>query len=57
MFEGPQNLEGLAPETIAKKRAYEDARIREAAKWSPELAAACEVWKEIKFEFDTIDTV
>ncbi|KAG9438618.1 hypothetical protein H6P81_021441 [Aristolochia fimbriata] len=22
--------------------------IREAAKWSPELAAACEVWKEIK---------
>jgi hypothetical protein len=21
----------------------------------PELAAACEVWKEIKFEFDTID--
>jgi len=26
MFEGPQNLEGLAPETIAKKRAYEDAR-------------------------------
>jgi hypothetical protein len=31
--------------------------IREAAKWSPELAVACEVWKEIKFEFDTIDTV
>lgn len=26
LFEGPQNLEGLAPETIAKKRAYEDAR-------------------------------
>ena len=25
--------------------------IRAAAKWSPELAAACEVWKEIKFEF------
>ncbi|KAK9660937.1 hypothetical protein RND81_O172900 [Saponaria officinalis] len=24
--------------------------IREASKWSPELAAACEVWKEIKFE-------
>lgn len=24
-------------------------------KWSPELAAACEVWKEIKFEFETID--
>jgi ribulose-bisphosphate carboxylase large chain len=29
--------------------------IRAACKWSPELAAACEVWKEIKFEFDTID--
>jgi hypothetical protein len=26
IFEGPQNSEGLAPETIAKKRAYEDAR-------------------------------
>ncbi|OMP10534.1 hypothetical protein CCACVL1_00893, partial [Corchorus capsularis] len=24
--------------------------IREASKWSPELAAACEVWKEIKFD-------
>nr|YP_009193422.1 ribulose-1,5-bisphosphate carboxylase/oxygenase large subunit [Takakia lepidozioides]UPM51648.1 ribulose-1,5-bisphosphate carboxylase/oxygenase large subunit [Takakia lepidozioides]BAG50118.1 ribulose-1,5-bisphosphate carboxylase/oxygenase large subunit [Takakia lepidozioides]BAI66345.1 ribulose-1,5-bisphosphate carboxylase/oxygenase large subunit [Takakia lepidozioides] len=31
--------------------------IREACKWSPEPAAACEVWKEIKFEFDTIDTL
>jgi ribulose-bisphosphate carboxylase large chain len=29
--------------------------IRSAAKWSPELAAACEVWKEIKFEFEVID--
>jgi hypothetical protein len=29
--------------------------IRSACKWSPELAAACEVWKEIKFEFETID--
>ncbi|KAL0925517.1 hypothetical protein M5K25_003860 [Dendrobium thyrsiflorum] len=29
--------------------------IREAAKWSPELAAACEVWKEIKFEFEAVD--
>ncbi|WOH03911.1 hypothetical protein DCAR_0623314 [Daucus carota subsp. sativus] len=25
--------------------------IREATKWSPELAAACEVWKKIKFEW------
>nr|YP_009862972.1 ribulose-1,5-bisphosphate carboxylase/oxygenase large subunit [Anthoceros punctatus]YP_009863062.1 ribulose-1,5-bisphosphate carboxylase/oxygenase large subunit [Anthoceros agrestis]QKD76428.1 ribulose-1,5-bisphosphate carboxylase/oxygenase large subunit [Anthoceros punctatus]QKD76518.1 ribulose-1,5-bisphosphate carboxylase/oxygenase large subunit [Anthoceros agrestis] len=31
--------------------------IREASKWSPELAAACEVWKEIKFVFETIDTL
>ncbi len=31
--------------------------IREAAKWSPELAAACELWKEIKFEFEAVDTV
>ena len=31
--------------------------IRAACKWSPELAAACEVWKEIKFEFDTVDTL
>ncbi|KAL2942396.1 Ribulose bisphosphate carboxylase large chain, partial [Bienertia sinuspersici] len=31
--------------------------IREAAKWSPELAAACEVWKEIKFKFPATDTV
>jgi ribulose-bisphosphate carboxylase large chain len=29
--------------------------IRAAAKWSPELASACDVWKEIKFEFDTVD--
>jgi ribulose-bisphosphate carboxylase large chain len=31
--------------------------IREACKWSPELAAACELWKEIKFEFEAVDTV
>ena len=29
--------------------------LREAAKNSPELAAAMETWKEIKFEFDTVD--
>ncbi|TYH52274.1 hypothetical protein ES332_D09G015200v1 [Gossypium tomentosum] len=29
--------------------------IREASKWSLELAAACEVWKAIKFEFDAVD--
>jgi ribulose-bisphosphate carboxylase large chain len=31
--------------------------IRAAAKWSPDLAAACELWKEIKFEFDAMDTI
>ncbi|KAL0685483.1 hypothetical protein Bca4012_052331 [Brassica carinata] len=29
--------------------------VREACKWSPELAAACEVWKEIRFNFPTVD--
>ena len=29
--------------------------LREAAKHSPELAVALETWKEIKFEFDTVD--
>jgi len=29
--------------------------IRSAAEFSPELSSACEVWKEIKFEFDTVD--
>jgi ribulose-bisphosphate carboxylase large chain len=31
--------------------------IRETAKWSPELAIAYEVWKEIIFEFETLDIV
>jgi len=31
--------------------------LREASKWSPELAIACETWKEIKFEFEAMDTV
>ncbi|KAF3772304.1 Ribulose bisphosphate carboxylase large chain [Nymphaea thermarum] len=31
--------------------------IREASKWSPELAVACEVWKEIKFEFEAMDVL
>jgi ribulose-bisphosphate carboxylase large chain len=30
--------------------------IRAACK-GPELAAACEVWKEIKFEFAAMDTL
>ena len=31
--------------------------LREACRWSPELAAACELWKEIKFEFEAMDTI
>ncbi|RWR80204.1 ribulose 1,5 bisphosphate carboxylase-oxygenase chloroplast [Cinnamomum micranthum f. kanehirae] len=31
--------------------------IHEASKWSPELAIACEVWKEIKFEFAAMETL
>ncbi|NEO26818.1 MAG: ribulose-bisphosphate carboxylase large subunit, partial [Kamptonema sp. SIO4C4] len=31
--------------------------IKEACRWSPELKAACELWKEIKFEFDAVDTL
>ena len=30
--------------------------IREAAAWSPELAAACTVWSGIKFDADVIKT-
>ena len=29
--------------------------IHEASKWNHELVAACEVWKEIKFEFEAMD--
>eukprot|EP00668_Euglena_longa_P000847 GGOE01001021.1.p1 GENE.GGOE01001021.1~~GGOE01001021.1.p1 ORF type:complete len:435 (+),score=-212.53 GGOE01001021.1:204-1508(+) len=29
--------------------------IREACKYSRELAAACDVWKEVTFNFDTVD--
>uniref|UniRef100_J3LED4 Ribulose bisphosphate carboxylase large subunit C-terminal domain-containing protein n=1 Tax=Oryza brachyantha TaxID=4533 RepID=J3LED4_ORYBR len=36
--------------------ACEDSEIiRSACKWSPELSAACEVWKAIKFEFEPVD--
>jgi ribulose-bisphosphate carboxylase large chain len=29
--------------------------LRDAARHSPELATALDTWKEIKFEFDTVD--
>mgnify|MGYP001794457598 CR=1 FL=1 len=31
--------------------------LREAGKWSPELQTALDLWTEIKFEFDTVDTL
>jgi len=31
--------------------------LTRAAKSSPELAAALETWREIRFEFDVIDTL
>ncbi|EEF45758.1 conserved hypothetical protein [Ricinus communis] len=31
--------------------------IREFGKWNRKLATACEVWKEIKFEFPAMDTL
>jgi ribulose-bisphosphate carboxylase large chain len=31
--------------------------LTEAARHSPELAVAMETWKEIKFEFETVDKV
>ena len=29
--------------------------IRAVTRWSPEFSTTCKVWKEIKFEFDTVD--
>ncbi|KAM3289941.1 hypothetical protein P3S67_018230 [Capsicum chacoense] len=31
--------------------------IREGSKWCPELAVACEVWKEIVFNFAAVDVL
>ncbi len=31
--------------------------LKRAAASSPELAAALETWREITFEFDTVDTL
>ena len=31
--------------------------IREACQFSPELAAAADVWQEITFEYDAVDTI
>ena len=31
--------------------------IREACQFSPELAAAADVWQEITFEYQAVDTI
>ncbi|MFN3830497.1 MAG: ribulose-bisphosphate carboxylase large subunit, partial [Tepidimonas ignava] len=41
--------EGIAVEKEGK------AVLTEAARHSPELRVAMETWKEIRFEFDTVD--
>ncbi|CAN6445158.1 unnamed protein product [Victoria cruziana] len=64
---------GNAPGAVANRAALEacvEARneghdlarkgneiICEASKWNLQLAAACEVWKEIKFEFEAMDVL
>jgi len=49
----------LASKPVTKAAVWLEGNdvIREAAKWSPELAVACELWKEIKFEFQAMDTI
>ncbi|KAI5650764.1 hypothetical protein M9H77_36769 [Catharanthus roseus] len=44
---------GNAPGAVANRVALEAC----ASKWSPELAAACEVWNEIRFNFKAVDTL
>ncbi|GJR42741.1 ribulose-1,5-bisphosphate carboxylase/oxygenase large subunit [Tanacetum coccineum] len=53
---------GNAPGFVANRVALDLATegneiIYEATKWIPELANACEVWKEIKFKFQEMDTL
>ncbi|KAK1548708.1 hypothetical protein Q3G72_008643 [Acer saccharum] len=62
---------GNAPGAVANRVALEacvqarnegrdlarEGNEREASKWSAELAAACEVWKEIQFELEAMDTL
>jgi ribulose-bisphosphate carboxylase large chain len=56
-----QNRVALEACTQARNEGRDLAReggdVIRACKWSPELAAACEVWKEIKFEFAAMDTL
>jgi len=66
----PSVTQGNAPGATANRVALEaciQARNEAAVwlakvttlsvKWSPELAVACELWKEIKFEFQAMDTI
>ncbi|CAN1301527.1 Ribulose bisphosphate carboxylase large chain [Linum perenne] len=56
------NALGAVANRVARNEGRDIARegneiICEASKWSPELAAACEVWKEIQFEYEAVDTL
>ncbi|KAL4183739.1 hypothetical protein AMTRI_Chr11g99820 [Amborella trichopoda] len=54
---------GNAPSAIANWVALDmciqacNEVIREASQWNPKLAATCEIWKEIKFEFEAMDVL
>ncbi|GMH32142.1 hypothetical protein Nepgr_033986 [Nepenthes gracilis] len=48
-------LEHIQAPSCEDSLARENEIIREASKWSTELAAACE-WKEIKFVLKAMDT-
>ena len=52
------NIIGVQARNEGRNLAREAGEIiRSAATFSPELSSACEVWKEIKFEFDTVDKI
>ena len=53
----PCALEACVKARNAGREIEKESRdiLMEAAKHSPELAIALETWKEIKFEFDTVD--
>ena len=54
---GAQKRDFLLCQMYAVREIEKESRdiLMEAAKHSPELAIALETWKEIKFEFDTVD--
>uniref|UniRef100_A0A494GA69 Ribulose bisphosphate carboxylase large subunit C-terminal domain-containing protein n=1 Tax=Solanum lycopersicum TaxID=4081 RepID=A0A494GA69_SOLLC len=51
------SLPGVLPVTSGVIHVWHMPIIREACKWSPGLAAACEEWKEIVFNFAAVDVL